>query len=175
MKLEFGDYMIRNWRPEDAPALVKYADNRKIWMNLRDAFPHPYRPADAEMFIARVMKQEPRTIFAVASKTEAIGSIGLGLGIDVHRFSAELGYWLAEPFWNKGIMTQAIKAFSDAAFQAFNLHRIYAEPYAGNPASARVLEKAGFVFEGTMRAHAFKDGRVVDMHLYAKIRPGICV
>ncbi len=70
-------------------------------------------------------------------------------------------------------MTQAIKAFSDAAFQAFNLHRIYAEPYAGNPASARVLEKAGFVFEGTMRAHAFKDGRIVDMRLYAKIRPGL--
>jgi len=170
MRLNLGEYKIRDWENEDALSLAKYADNRKIWLNLRDAFPHPYTLSDAQEFIARVKTQNPRTVFAIASQTEAIGSIGLGLGKDIHRFTAEMGYWLAEPFWNLGIMTAAIKNFSDYAVDKFNLNRIFAEPYASNPASARVLEKAGFVCEGIMKAHAYKDGKVLDMFLYAKTR-----
>ena len=91
------------------------------------------------------------------------------LGEDVHRYTAELGYWLAEPFWNKGIMTEVVSRFSDYAFEEFELNRIFAEPYTGNTASMRVLEKAGFVLEGTLRANVFKDGKVLDQFLYAKI------
>ena len=173
MKLEFGDYQIRDWEEWDAPSLAKYANNRKIWLNLRDAFPHPYTLSDAKEFISKVKTQDPRTYFSIASQTEAIGSIGLGLGKDVHRFTAEMGYWLAEPFWNMGIMSAGIKIFSDFALEKFNLNRIYAEPYSSNPASARVLEKAGFIREGIMKAHAYKDGKVLDMHLYAKIRESL--
>lgn len=173
MQLNIGDYKIRDWEDGDAPSLTKYANNRKIWLNLRDAFPHPYTISDAEEFIARVKAQNPRTVFAIASRTEAIGSIGLGLGKDVHRFTAEMGYWLAEPFWNLGIMSAAIKIFSDFAMEKFNLNRIFAEPYASNPASARVLEKAGFLREGIMKAHAYKDGKILDMYLYAKTRKTI--
>jgi len=170
MKLEFGDYQIRDWKDKDAPSLAHYANNRKIWMNLRDAFPYPYTLSDAKEFIVKVNALDPRTVFAIASRTEAIGSIGLGLGKDVHRFTAEMGYWLAEPFWNLGIMSAAIKIFSDFAMEKFNLNRIFAEPYASNPASARVLEKAGFIHEGIMKAHAYKDGKILDMYLYAKTR-----
>jgi len=173
MKLEFGEYQIRDWEDRDAPSLAKYANNRKIWLNLRDAFPHPYTLFDAQEFIARVKTQNPRTVFAIASQTEAIGSIGLGLGKDVHRFTAEMGYWLAEPFWNRGIISAAIKIFADFSLEKFNLNRIYAEPYASNPASARVLEKAGFIREGIMKAQAYKDGKILDMYLYAKIRESI--
>ena len=173
MKLEFGNYQIRDWKNEDAPSLARYANNWKIWLNLRDAFPSPYTLYDAKEFIAKVNALDPRTVFAIASQTEAIGSIGLGLGKDVHRFTAEMGYWLAEPFWGLGIMSATIKIFSDYAMEKFNLNRIFAEPYASNPASARVLEKAGFIREGIMKAHAYKDGKVLDMYLYAITRKDI--
>ena len=86
MELEIGKYKIRDWRPRDAPSIVKYADNRKIWLNLRDGFPHPYRLPDAENFLSKVARQNPRTFFAIVDDKEAIGSIGLMLGEDVHRF-----------------------------------------------------------------------------------------
>ncbi len=94
-----GEYMIRDWRRDDAPFLARYANNRKIWLNLRDAFPHPYTQEDAAIYIARSLQKVQRTAFAIATETEAIGSIGLMPGQDVHRFTAELGYWLGEPFW----------------------------------------------------------------------------
>lgn len=169
MKLEFGDYTLRDWQAADAPALARYANNPKIWANLRDAFPHPYLPEDARAFITRVNAARPVTVFAIASRVEAIGSIGLVPGQDVHRFTAELGYWLAEPFWGRGIMTRAVRALADYAFAEMKLHRIYAEPYAGNPASSRVLVKAGFRLEGVMRANAFKQGKVLDQALYALV------
>ena len=152
--------MIRDWRTDDAASIAKYANNRKIWINLRDGFPYPYQLSYAENFLSKVAQQNPRTVFAIANDKEAIGSIGLMLGGDVHRFTAEMGYWLAEPFWNKGIMSEVVS-------------RLFAEPYIGNTASVRVLEKAGFVLEGTLRASVFKDGKVLDQFLYAKIRQGI--
>jgi ribosomal-protein-alanine N-acetyltransferase len=172
MNLKIGKYIIRDWRTDDAPSLAKYASNRNIWKNLRDGFPYPYQISDAKNFLAKIAQQNPRTVFAIANDKEAIGSIGLRLGEDVHRFAAEMGYWLAEPFWNKGIMSAVVGRFADFAFEEFKLQRIFAEPYTVNPASARVLEKAGFVLEGTLRSSVFKDGKVLDQFLYAKIRQG---
>ncbi len=169
MYREIGEYIIRDWQMEDAPSIAKYANNRKIWLNLRDAFPYPYKIQDAESFILSVIKADPTTIFAIATKSEAIGSIGLMPGKDVHRFTAEMGYWLAEPYWGKGIMSQAIKSLTDYAIDDLKMHRIFAEPFSTNPASARVLEKAGFLFEGVLRSSVFKDDKVLDQHLYSFI------
>jgi RimJ/RimL family protein N-acetyltransferase len=116
MDRHFGEYALRDWREEDAPSVAKYADNRKIWRCLRDLFPHPYRLEHAQEFIRRARAAAPPTLFAIATHTEAIGSIGLSLGQDVHRYTAELGYWLAEPYWGKGIMTQAVQAMVEYAF-----------------------------------------------------------
>jgi [ribosomal protein S5]-alanine N-acetyltransferase len=166
--IAIGKYTIRDWRKGDAASIAEYANNKKVWINLRDAFPHPYTLEDAEAFLSKVMRMEPRTYFAIASNREAIGSIGLMPGNDVHRFTAELGYWLAEPFWGNGIMTKAVRALSEYAFDELGLHRIFAKPYTTNAASARVLEKSGFTLEGIIRAAVFKDGRILDQYSYAK-------
>lgn len=170
MLSRFGEYMIRDWREEDAPGIAKYADNREISKNLRDGFPYPYTLSDAEEFLFKVRQQDPRTFFALATEAEVIGGIGLGPGEDVHRFTAEMGFWLAEPYWGKGIMTEAVSRITEFAFDRFDLQRIFAEPYATNPASARVLEKAGYTLEGIMRANVIKDGVVLDQRLYSRIR-----
>jgi len=172
MKILLRNYLIRNWGKEDVPAIAKYANNSKIWLNLRDRFPHPYQRSHAEDFLVKVFELQPMTFFAIANEQEAIGSIGLTFE-DVHRYTAELGYWLAEPFWNKGIMTEAVSKFSDFAFERFELNRIFAEPYTNNTASVRVLEKSGFTREGTLRSNVFKNGKILDQYLYAKIRDGI--
>ena len=161
---------LRPWSLGDAPALVKYANNRKIWLNLRDLFPHPYTPADAQAFLERAVGVNPPTVLAIATAEEAIGGIGLSPNHDVHRLTAEMGYWLAEPYWGRGIMSEAVARFAGYGFEQFGLVRIYAEPYAHNAASCRVLEKAGFVLEGRLRSSVIKDGQIVDQFLYAKVR-----
>ena len=170
MELKLRSCLIRPWLLSDAMALQQYANNRKIWLNLRDRFPHPYTPKDADEFLRRVMEDTPQTNFAIALPTEAIGGIGLQLGTDVHRRTAEVGYWLGEPFWNRGIMSEAVAEFTRYAFEAFDLDRIFAPPFDGNSASARVLEKAGFSFEGRLRANAVKDRKRLDSLLYAQVR-----
>lgn len=169
MYREIGEYIIRDWQVEDASSISKYANNKKIWLNLRDAFPHPYRLQDAKSFISKAIESHPTTNFAVANRSEAIGSIGLVIGKDVHRFTAELGYWLAEPFWGKGIMTQAVKTLTAYGIHELGMHRIYAEPYTTNPASARILEKAGFKRDGILHLNVFKNGKVLDQFLYSYI------
>ncbi|MEN6578628.1 MAG: GNAT family protein [Phycisphaerales bacterium] len=173
MRIEFGEYMIRDWAGDDAGSIARYANNRKIAMWLRDRFPFPYTASDAKVFLARVAQQNPRTVFAVATQHEAIGGIGLEFGDDVHRFTAELGYWLGEPFWGRGIATDAVRLFTEWAFAHLEVYRIHAAVFAGNDASVRVLEKAGFEREGRLRAGVFKNGRVLDQWLYAKIKEGI--
>lgn len=168
--LKLKSSIVRPWSPQDANSLQRYADNRKIWINLRDMFPHPYSPENANAFLGFVLKEDPNTTFAIATESEAIGCIGLRLGNDVHRKSAELGYWLGEPFWGRGIMTQAVQQFTGWAFETFDLQRIFAEPFAGNTASIRVLEKAGFICEGRLRSNIFKDGKIMDSLLYAHVR-----
>ena len=168
MELKFREYIVRSWKVEDALSISKYANNRKIWLNLRDGFPYPYTLEDAKQFIANAQARKPETFFAIASSKEAIGSIGLEIGKDVHRYTAELGYWLAEPFWNQGIITEVILKITEYAFEELGLVRIHAEPYANNIASAKVLEKCGFQYEGRLKANAYKDGKVLDSLMYAK-------
>lgn len=159
---------LRPWRADDLPALVKYANNRKIWLNLRDGFPHPYTEENGRAFI-QVAAQRP-AFFAIATPEEAVGSIGLSINEDVHRLTAEMGYWLAEPYWGKGMMSEAVTRITEYAFESLGLVRIYAEPYAHNTASRKVLEKAGYTLEGRLRKNAIKDGQIIDMFLYAKVK-----
>jgi ribosomal-protein-alanine N-acetyltransferase len=162
--------VIRHWSLDDAAAVQRYANNRKIWLNLRDLLPHPYTLHDAHTFLGHVIKEKPTTTFAIATASEAIGSIGLRIGSDVHRKTAELGYWLGEPFWGRGIMSEAVAELTRLAFGMFDLERIYAESFANNLASVRVLEKAGYVCEGRLRNSVFKDGKLLDSFLYARLR-----
>ncbi len=170
MKLSFDNYFIRSWSMDDVDSLAKYANNRNVWINLRDAFPHPYSREDARHWIQYALAQNPETLFAIATETEAIGGIGLHPQPDVHRLTVELGYWRAEPFWGRGIMTRAVVAITDWVFAHLNIVRIYATAYDRNPASARVLEKAGYTFEGRLRQSVIKDGKILDQLLYAVVK-----
>jgi [ribosomal protein S5]-alanine N-acetyltransferase len=170
MQVKLSSILIRSWSLADAPALARYANNRNVSINLRDIFPYPYTLENAEAFLNHATREKPETTFAIATSTEPIGGIGLRLGVDIHRKTAELGYWLAEPFWSRGIMSEVVSEFVRVAFDTFDLQRIYAEPFATNRASIRVLEKASFTFEGRMRANVFKDGRTLDSLLYARTR-----
>jgi ribosomal-protein-alanine N-acetyltransferase len=163
--------ILRAWRHSDIPSLIRYANNRKIWLNLRDVFPHPYTRAEAEKWIAICHSNKGLTThFAIELQGEAIGGIGCRLLDDVNCKTAEVGYWLGEPFWGRGIATTALKQTTDYAFRIFPLERVQATVFEWNPASARVLEKAGFVLEGRLRRSIFKDGRFGDSLLYARIR-----
>jgi RimJ/RimL family protein N-acetyltransferase len=160
---------VRSWRGSDVDAVARYADNRNIWLNLRDAFPHPYTRRDARDFIHAARQRAPETMFAIAVNDEAVGGIGFLLQTDVERTSAEIGYWLGEPFWGRGLMTEALVAVTAHAIRAHHLTRVFALPFASNTASCRVLEKAGYVLEGRLRRSAIKDGRVTDQLQYAWI------
>ena len=163
--------LLRAWRRSDISSLVRYANNRKIWINLRDIFPHPYTRAEAEIWIAICESDRgPTTNFDIELNGEAIGGIGCRLLDDVNCKTAEIGYWLGEPFWGRGIATMALKQTTEYAFQTFRLERVQAHVFAWNPASARVLEKCGYVLEGRLRCSIFKDGRLADSLLYARIR-----
>ena len=161
-----GACVLRPWRAGDEAALVRHAHIRAVWLNLRDQFPHPYTAADAEGWIKFASAQSPPTSLAI-DVGEAAGGIGVRLHDDVERVSAELGYWLGEAFWNRGIMSAAVRAFTRYAFQQFSLTRVFAIPYATNVASQRVLEKAGYRREGTLRRSVIKDGKVLDQALFA--------
>ena len=170
MQLTLKQCTIRPWRLDDAESLARHANNRKVWIALRDLFPHPYTTEDAHTFLKSVINSEPVTLFCVEANKTAVGGIGIRIGADVHRQTAELGYWLSQEFWGRGIMTEAVAAFTDFCFEKFQLRRIYAEPFANNPASARVLEKAGFAFEGRLKNNVMKDGQVLDSLLYARTK-----
>ena len=151
-------------------ALVKHADNRNIWLNLDDRFPNPYREEDAQEEIERANAPQSELHYAIASNEEAIGGIGLHLQQDVYRRSAEIGFWLGEPFWGQGIATKAVGALTEYAFAHLDLIRLYATVFEWNPASARVLEKSGYVYEGRRRKSVTKDGKTIDELLYAIVR-----
>ena len=171
MRLDLGDCCVRPYVLEDAEALAKYADNRAVWITLRDRFPHPYTTDDAVGFLRIATTQLPTSDFAIATADEVIGGIGLQRQSDVHRLTAEIGYWLGEPFWGRGIATRAVRAVTAWAFATTSLERLYACVFATNPASARVLSNAGYQFEGRMRRAVIKDGRVLDQLIYAALRP----
>ena len=169
MQLILKQCIIRPWRLDDADSLARHANNRKVWIALRDLFPHPYTIEDAHAFLKSV-SSEPVTLFCVEANEAAVGEIGIRIGADVHRQTAELGYWLGEEFWGRGIVTEAVAALSDFSFRNFPLHRICAEVFANNPASVRVLEKAGFAFEARLKNNVIKDGEVLDSLLYARTK-----
>jgi ribosomal-protein-alanine N-acetyltransferase len=170
MEILIPPWKIRSWSLADRSALVKYANNRNIWRNLRDNFPHPYTQVDADQYLHSVLNQDPESHFAIASAQEAIGGIGLILQADVSAKSAEIGYWLGEPFWGRGIATGALQAMVEFSFAQFDIVRLYAEVFEWNPASMRVLEKAGFQREGCLRKSVLKDGQLIDKVIYARIR-----
>ncbi len=170
MELRLTRSVLRPLRGEDAASLTRHANNPRIAACLRDLFPHPYTLANAEWFIGHVSGQNPPEVLTVAIEGQAAGVIGLQMGTDVHRRSAELGYWLGEEFWGRGIMSEAVAAFVEYAFLNFPLIRIHSEVFAANPASARVLEKAGFSYEGRLRQAIIKNDQVIDGLLYAVTR-----
>lgn len=152
---------------EDAPSLARHADNWNIWIQLRDRFPHPYTEADARSFLSYVTgKQLPATLWAIEVDGEAAGGIGIVLMSDIERVSAEIGYWLGEPFWRRGVVTEALRAVTTHAFAGFELTRIFALPFADNRGSIRVLEKAGYALEGRMPQSAIKNGILRDQLMY---------
>ena len=169
------DFILREWRQSDAADVVRYADNEKIARNLRDVFPHPYTLADAENFINSCLEADEicQLFRAITVDGHAVGSVGLLLGRDVYQKNAELGYWLAEDFWGRGIMTQTVRQFCREGFSRWDIQLIYAEPFAYNIASRRVLEKAGFTLEGIMRQGVFKRGQVCDSCMYALLRESL--
>ena len=170
MRLEIGDCAIREYEAGDVAALVRHADNRRIWLNLRDRFPHPYTAISAARWLDQVALEKPTVSFVIATREELIGGIGFVLGSDVFRETAEIGYWLGEPFWNRGIATRAVRAFTDWGFAELGLRRIFAGVFETNRASARVLEKCDYVCEGRLRKSILKDGRVLDELLYAAVK-----
>ena len=171
MRLDLGPWCVRSFTAGDIDAIARYANNRRVSIHLRDRFPFPYRRADAAGFLETVWAQQPESDFAIASAHEAMGGIGLHRQADVHRLSAEVGYWLGEPFWGCGIATLALRALSDWAFATTPLERLFAGVFEGNPASARVLEKAGYQLEGRLRRSVIKEGRLLDQLVYARLRP----
>jgi [ribosomal protein S5]-alanine N-acetyltransferase len=161
---------VRSFRPEDAVSLARHADSREVWRTVRDHFPHPYTVDDAELWIERCRHSVPETQFAIEVDGEAAGGIGFVLQRDVERRSAEIGYWLGQAHWGRGLMTEVVRATTIYGFETFGLIRIYAMVFASNPASCRVLEKAGYLAEGRLRRAVVKDGQVLDQMLYAAVR-----
>jgi RimJ/RimL family protein N-acetyltransferase len=170
MEFVLSKSRLRPWLTGDEESLVLHANNRLVWRNLRDAFPHPYTIADARQWIQIANPSPPITNFAIIVEGAAVGGIGVVLKDDVFRRSAEIGYWLGEEFWGRGIVTEAVREVTEYAFTTFDLCRIYAGVFEWNPASMRVLEKAGYEFECRMRKSVTKDGETVDEFIYAVVR-----
>jgi len=170
MRLVLKTCTLRSWEWRDRDAIVRHANNRKVSINLRDRFPYPYTERDARNWLDAVIGLEPETNFAIDVAGEAVGGIGYTMQYDVGRRSAEIGYWLGEDFWGRGIATEALIAVTDHAFANHDLCRIFAHVFDWNQASARVLEKAGFAFEGRMRKSVTKEGQTIDQLMYAMIR-----
>ncbi len=163
-------YTIRPWRLSDAPSLAQSADNLNVWQNMRDGFSHPYTEADGVAFITMSMQADPVTNFAIVIDDQAVGGIGWVPHGDVERFSAEFGYWLAEPCWGRGLMSAVVRDFVDYIWRETDLVRLYAGIFAFNAASGRVLEKAGFRRVGILEKAAFKNGKFIDKVLYELIK-----
>jgi len=160
---------VRSLRAEDAASLARQANNPRVSANLRDRVPWPYTVADAEAFLAATIGREPEIRFAIDVGGEAVGAVGFELHDDIERCTAEVGYWLGEEFWGRGILTDVLCTLTPWAIESFDLTRVFAVPFADNPASHRVLEKAGYQLEGVMRRSAIKAGEVKDQRLYAYV------
>ena len=161
------NFTLRPWAMSDLDTLVVYADNYEIAKNLTNHFPHPYTRESGEGFIAMASKKEPYNVFAIDVKVEAVGAIGVHPQGDIFSKNAEMGYWLAEPFWGKGIMTEAIRRMLDYSFKTWEVDRVFARPFGSNLGSQHVLEKVGFTLEARFDKTIWKDGRYEDELVYA--------
>lgn len=169
MELILNKCILRKFSLKDAQSLVLQANNKNIADYLRDIFPHPYTTKDACFYIENIANDLHSLIMAIEVEGKAVGSIGILPKTDVYRKSAELGYWLGEQYWGRGIVTEAVKAITEYGFKNYNLHRIYAVVFENNAASMRVLEKAGFTSEAVHRKAVIKNGIIMDEHVYAKV------
>jgi ribosomal-protein-alanine N-acetyltransferase len=161
--------VVRSWRSTDAASLVRHANNINVARQLRDRFPHPYLRENARAFLKRVSGEAVPANFAIEVDKEAVGGIGFVRGTDIERYSAEIGYWLGEQHWGRGITTEALMLVTADVFERLNLLRLFALPFVDNIGSARVLEKAGYVREGVLRASSVKYGTPRDQAIYARI------
>jgi RimJ/RimL family protein N-acetyltransferase len=168
-QLDCGVARLRAWRPGDLESLVAHASHAEVSRGLADRFPYPYTGADGRAWLARAIDESDRS-WAIEIDGAAVGGVSLHPGSDVHRHSAELGYWLGHRWWGRGIMTTVVTQFARVAMPAFRLHRLFSTVYANNPASARVLEKAGFEREGVQRSAIVKRDELLDLVVYARIR-----
>ncbi len=170
MELPLQKSLLRPWRTGDETSLEKHANNRKIWRNVRDHFPNPYTRGDAMRWILHASSALSENVFAICVDGNAVGSIGLVAKDDVYRKSMEIGYWLGEEFWGRGIVTEAVGAVSQYGFDRFDIVRLYADVFEWNNASMRVLEKNGYVFEARLKKAVIKDGMITDALIYAKLK-----
>ena len=170
MRLECGACIVREWQRDDEASLIRCANNRNVWRNLTDRFPSPYTQAEARAWLRSLTSEAKPTHWAIEVDTTAVGGIGVDLYDGADRKSAHFGYWLAEPYWGRGIMTAAVGATAEYALSHFGLVRLEAPVFEWNPASMRVLEKCGFVRERVLRRSAFKEGRLIDQILYTLAR-----
>ena len=168
--LSFDKYFIRSFEYNDTASIVKYANNIEVSRFMRDSFPYPYTKDNAVQWINFVKKNYSSLVFAIADENELIGGIGAVPQTDVHRFSAEVGFWLGQSHWNKGIITIALPAFCNYLFTKFEFNRLTANVFDGNEASKKVLEKNGFVLEGTHRKSVFKENKFVDHYTYGLLK-----
>jgi RimJ/RimL family protein N-acetyltransferase len=169
MELKSGNIVLRTFNESDAPKMAELANNIKVARNLRDGFPFPYTLKDAEIFIEKYGKTNPMSIFAIEYQGVYAGNISLMPGTDVYRKSAEIGYFIGEAFWNKGIVTTAVNLITDYGFKCLDIVRIHTGIFEYNTASQRVLEKCGFVKEGVFKKAIFKENQVWDEIRYAKL------
>ncbi|WP_298647985.1 GNAT family protein [uncultured Proteiniphilum sp.] len=163
------NYKLRDWKISDLESLVEHANNYNIAKWLTNQFPHPYTETDGRTYIEMVMKDCVTKVFAIDINGEAVGSIGIFPQADIHMKSAEIGYWLSEKYWGKGIMAKAIEEIVDYGFRTFDIVRIYARPFSTNIGSQRVLEKAGFKLEARLKKALYKSGEYLDELIYSKI------
>lgn len=172
-EIESRRYLVRSFKPTDKYSLVKYADNYNVFKTLRDRFPHPYTEEDADEWLRSVCYQNTEYAFAIANESELIGCIGLDPQQDVNRFSVEIGYWLAEPFWGKGIITKVLKIMVEYTFRNFTYNRIFAGVFENNKASEKVLRNAGFKLEAKLKKAVFKEGKFLDQYIYSLLREDV--
>ena len=163
------DVILRLWKIEDAQALASIANNRNIWNNVRDRLPSPYTVKDALEWIGHTQKENPKTNFAIEYKGMLAGSAGCILKDDINRKTLEIGYFIGEHFWGKGIATEAVKLITEYVIKEFKPVRIYAEVFEHNKASMRVLQKNGFYLETISRKAVIKNNAVLDNYIWVKL------
>jgi RimJ/RimL family protein N-acetyltransferase len=169
IKLTNDNVTLREFTPDDKYRLAEIANNPKIARNVRDIFPSPYTVVDVEFFLENIVNQESQLILAIEYNGEYVGNIGLHKGTDVYRKSAEIGYFLGEPYWNKGIATKAVNLICDYGFANLDIVRIHAGIFEFNPASMRVLEKCGFKREAVFEKAIIKNGKIYNEFRYVKL------